>query len=359
MVIERLDYMDAVAKEIFDVMDEKDEENAPTVENSPVSTSEDFFKNFDFASKLSICESPHTPTSVLPDAIPCSLNIEKVPGVSYSPPLLLPLRLKAMGKLKPTDVKSFTFHMLPHASIHNFSPVNQTNKTLEPDNCVTSNDSKAQPMDVENSMIQLDERPKVLNHVSYDVTSGQIDDNGNVSSSSMQPPNPSQPLMPLAKEFVLPPLPQPQPVLQPIQSAPPAAPLPMLPSNQPSSPFPMPSAKQSTFSPSPQLPPPPLLLSGETGFLALPSSPMAPVKGLAPPPPPLDANKALRPKKVNTKLKRSTQMGSLYRLLKGKVEGSNLSGHLSPGRKVAGSADNKAQGMADALAEITKRWAFC
>lgn len=48
-------------------------------------------------------------------------------------------------------------------------------------------------------------------------------------------------------------------------------------------------------------------------------------------------------------------MGNLYRALKGKVEGSNLESKSSNGRKgVAGSACGK-QGMADALAEMTKR----
>lgn len=49
-------------------------------------------------------------------------------------------------------------------------------------------------------------------------------------------------------------------------------------------------------------------------------------------------------------------MGNLYRVLKGKVEGSNLESKSSNGRKsaVAGSVGGK-QGMADALAEMTKR----
>lgn len=54
-------------------------------------------------------------------------------------------------------------------------------------------------------------------------------------------------------------------------------------------------------------------------------------------------------------------MGNLYRVLKGKVEGSSLNGKASHGRKSqvgGGSGGNKGQGMADALAEITKRSSY-
>ncbi|XXG71737.1 hypothetical protein AAC387_Pa07g0995 [Persea americana] len=142
MVMDRLGYMNAVAKEFLYVMDEKDEENAPIVESTPDSASEDFLKNSGVYNKLST--SPHTPTSVLTDATPYSQNIGKLPNISYSQPILLPLRLKAIKKLMPTDVNCFSFHMLPHASIQNFSPANQSNEKSDPDHC--SADNKAQGM---------------------------------------------------------------------------------------------------------------------------------------------------------------------------------------------------------------------
>ncbi|KAL5581949.1 hypothetical protein UlMin_014391 [Ulmus minor] len=107
-------------------------------------------------------------------------------------------------------------------------------------------------------------------------------------------------------------------------------------------------------------PPLPPILPGK-GSVPVPPPPMALTKGAAPPPPPpLGAAKALRPKKATTKLKRSSHMGNLYRLLKGKVEGSSLNGKQSHGKKsskVGGTAGGK-QGMADALAEMTKRSAY-
>ncbi|KAM7492260.1 hypothetical protein LguiA_035181 [Lonicera macranthoides] len=76
-------------------------------------------------------------------------------------------------------------------------------------------------------------------------------------------------------------------------------------------------------------PPPPTLPS--KGAEPPPPMPLA-NRGAPPPPPPVGASKALRPMKANTKLRRSTQMGNLYRRLKGKVEGSTLTSKRSQGR---------------------------
>uniref|UniRef100_J3LI47 Uncharacterized protein n=1 Tax=Oryza brachyantha TaxID=4533 RepID=J3LI47_ORYBR len=93
-----------------------------------------------------------------------------------------------------------------------------------------------------------------------------------------------------------------------------------------------------------------------------------PAKGpSAPPPPPPggDGNiaKALRAKKAATKLKRSTQMGSMYRHLRDRVEGgaSHQHGAKSSHDKKSRSppaAGGAGQGMADALAEMTRRSAY-
>ncbi|XP_042470916.1 uncharacterized protein At4g04980-like [Zingiber officinale] len=108
-------------------------------------------------------------------------------------------------------------------------------------------------------------------------------------------------------------------------------------------------------SPCPPPPPPsPVASSGQQSSLT--SS-----NGFAPPPPPLAATKAIRAKRNDARLKRSTQMGKLYRALKGKVEGSSLDGKALQGRKNQvgnSSGGNKAQGMADALAEMTKRSSY-
>ncbi|CAN1221865.1 Uncharacterized protein At4g04980 [Linum grandiflorum] len=82
------------------------------------------------------------------------------------------------------------------------------------------------------------------------------------------------------------------------------------------------------------------------------------IDGPAPPPPPPGAAKLLRPRRGQSKLKRSSQMGNLYRALKGRVEGGNQirrqNGKESPNSNNGG----RKLGMADALAEITKRSAY-
>ncbi|XP_010276729.1 PREDICTED: uncharacterized protein At4g04980-like [Nelumbo nucifera] len=106
-------------------------------------------------------------------------------------------------------------------------------------------------------------------------------------------------------------------------------------------------------------PQPPIPQSKESISLPQPS-PIPLIKGAAPPPPPPQSvTKVLHLKKENTKLKRSAHMGNLYRLLKGKVEGSSLDGKSSQGRRnqLEGSTGGK-QGMADALEEITRRSAY-
>ncbi|KAF3337082.1 formin-like protein 14 [Carex littledalei] len=126
----------------------------------------------------------------------------------------------------------------------------------------------------------------------------------------------------------------------------------------PPPPPPLPGGAQKGHVP----PPPPPPGGGPKGLAPPPPPPPgggAPsLKGGAPPPPPPgNAARVLRAK--NTKLKRSSQMGNLYRLLKVKVEGSSLKNKTSLGKKSqAASSGSKGQGMADALAEMTKRSSY-
>ncbi|KAF8029888.1 hypothetical protein BT93_E2338 [Corymbia citriodora subsp. variegata] len=118
-------------------------------------------------------------------------------------------------------------------------------------------------------------------------------------------------------------------------------------------------------------PPPPPLPTLSKGLLqslpplsplkgAAPLPPLPPIKGAAPlPPPPQTATTSLYTKKATTRLRRSAQMAHLYRFLKVKMEGSSLEGKSDSRRKhhAQGSSGGK-QGMADALAEMTKRSEF-
>ncbi|KAK8612615.1 hypothetical protein V6N13_092726 [Hibiscus sabdariffa] len=118
---------------------------------------------------------------------------------------------------------------------------------------------------------------------------------------------------------------------------------------------PPPPPMMASNGPGPAAPPPPPGASRANGAAPPPPPGASGAKGAAPPPPP----GSLRSKKADTKLKRSSHMGNLYRNLKGKVEGVPKKGPSgAKGRKSGGgaaSAGNGKQGMADALAEMTKR----
>ncbi|XP_059283542.1 uncharacterized protein LOC132037098 [Lycium ferocissimum] len=108
-------------------------------------------------------------------------------------------------------------------------------------------------------------------------------------------------------------------------------------------------------------PPPPTPMGKRKGVAPPPPpSPMQTKKGGAPPPPPPASAGAKNPrlKKAATKLKRSSQMGNLYRSLKGKVEGSSLDSKQKGGKGKFNASKGGKPGMADALAEMTKRSAY-
>ncbi|XVF27679.1 hypothetical protein REPUB_Repub14bG0129600 [Reevesia pubescens] len=162
------------------------------------------------------------------------------------------------------------------------------------------------------------------------------------------------------------PLPPPPPPPVPLKSTEVAIGAPFL----PAPPVPLQSKEASTGAPLPPTspptpgrasgippPPPPVMLSKGSG--PLPPPPMSLANGAAPPPPPPGPAKSLSPKKPDTKLKRSSHVGNLYRVLKGKVEGSPVQGKSSNGKKSGvGSEPSGKRGMADALAEMTKRSAY-
>ncbi|XP_016437961.2 uncharacterized protein LOC107763965 [Nicotiana tabacum] len=175
-----------------------------------------------------------------------------------------------------------------------------------------------------------------------------------IKTLSATPPPPPPP--PTLGNGAAPPPPPPPPMkLGNVVSIPPPPP-PPIGSKVIAPPPPPPPMGSKVTAPAP--PPPPMTSNGR---MPAPPPPMPMGKGAAPPPPPGFAGaRNLGPRKAATKLKRSSQMGNLYRLLKGKVEGSSLDGKAK-GRKgkVGGAAPaGGKQGMADALAEMTKRSAY-
>lgn len=158
----------------------------------------------------------------------------------------------------------------------------------------------------------------------------------NVHSPPPPPPPPCSPHKGL-KGMVTP---HPLPPKESNRATPP--PPPPTPMGKVAAPPPMPMGKRAANPPSPRSAPPP---------------PMQTKKGGAPPPPPPTFAGAKNPRlrKAATKLKRSSQMGNLYRSLKGKVEGSSLNGKQKGGKGNFNASKGGKPGMADALAEMTKR----
>ncbi|KAK9284763.1 hypothetical protein L1049_023940 [Liquidambar formosana] len=316
----RLDHMIKIARKMFDLMDEDEKNNDGSIEDS---TFGDTLRE-SYSDNKSTCPSPVTLTSVPPE-LTLSMKLGEFADVSHSPPFLLPLRLQALGKLKPIDIKCLSLiHMFPNASAQGSNPMKEKNKTVD---TKSKAETKVNSIAEELPTMETDERPK----------------DSNPTDNSPKVPKYASNVMPNARGAAPEPPPPPPPspyFLSPRVSANASPPQ----SNSPLNVIGVP-------------PPPPVLPS--KGSVPAPPRPMPQTKGAAPPPPPpLGAAKALRPKKANTKLKRSTHMGNTYRLLKGKVEGSSLNGKSQGRKSQLGGASGGKQGMADALAEITKRSAY-
>lgn len=433
------------------LFDESDEDEEMGESSPPASQA---FGKSPFGSysnnKNTLSGSPATPTSVLPQAWKSSTKGGKTGP--YSPPLLLPLRVQALEKLNPIDIKRLSFHMFPHAVVQDSNYYIQTSKAerehhpeFEENKCsevketgsINEADQDDEMIDVMDKINEVEREDDMKTEVPMITITGLVgitedkgrnwigipDTKAHVTHDGPAKqkmdvilPPPSLPkLRSNVTEFITPvvcipptslpndevkfqiPMPQAQNDAIPVTLCPKALSAP--------APPPVPSPLPSThFVPAPIPPPPPPLLSTATSkplppppppppsalrnAPPLPPSPPTVVRAGAPPPPPppmggsngpgpppppamhmanvaapppppgLAGAKNLRPKKAMTKLKRSSQMGNLYRLLKGKVEGSSLDGKSSGRKGKVGAASGEKKGMADALAEMTKRSAY-
>lgn len=297
---------------MFDVMEE-DGENGGNLHGPTIG--EVLFRSY--SNGKTNCPSPNTMTSFHPE-LTLAMRLGDFTDICHYRPLLLPLRLQAVGNLMPTDMKCLSFNMSPNVPAQGSSPTEGKIKA------VGERSEEMKEVAEESSHKESHERP---NDTKATNASPNIPDLGSnmiheIRGSAPVPPPPPPPLT--NKSPSQPPtalLPQSSVPIN-VAAAPPKAPIP-------------PCKGQ------PSLPPPPMPLT----------------KGAAPPPPPpLGVAKALRPKKATTKLKRSTHMGSMYRLLKGKVEGTGSNEKVTNGSKTkSGASAGGQQGMADALAEMTKR----
>lgn len=282
LVLEKLKYLTDMAKEIFDMMDEDETNNNDgRIQDSTIGDS--LIESY--SDKRITCPSPNTTISVPPQMTSFAMKLGEMSNTSYSPPLLLPLRLQSLRNLKPNEMKCLAFNASPPPRGTNDHESNRViQKGCDHQSPAGKEDAKA----TEN----------LPNFPGFD-SNAVINLRGPITTAP-QPPS-----------------------LVSLNSTP------------------------STASP------PPIQAHKGSELAGMPMKKIS----TPPPPPPLGVSKLLRPKKVNNKLKRSTHMGNLYRILKGKVEGSGLNGKHSHGKKshIGGSSGGK-QGMADALAEMAKRF---
>ncbi|KAL2473618.1 uncharacterized protein Fot_49354 [Forsythia ovata] len=261
---------------------------------------------------VSFSSFPETPPSVLPEIREVSNMGVKT---SYSPPLLFPLRVQAVRKLNPIDLKRLSFHILPHAGGLDSRYLIRLCK-----------EDKEEQADVEakrHSGVNAVGRDEVVEdcEMTEDMTKTDevVGDAPDTSEKEHSAPGP--------------PAPPPLPPLLPVSLRNKA-----MSQTSPPPPPPPPLASRNTISFPPPPPPPLPFTSGNPALLA--------------------GTNSLRPKKATTKLKRSSHTGNLYRLLKGKIEGSSSDGKSSGRKGKIGSSTGGKQGMADALAEMTKRSAY-
>ncbi|QCD84315.1 hypothetical protein DEO72_LG2g4667 [Vigna unguiculata] len=392
-----LDSLINLASERFDI---EEYENKKELSPRSCSFGKHIMRSTSFSdSSSSHCSPPVTPKSVLPESTRQSSRSGDSPRSSCASPLLLSLRVQAVGKLNPIDVKRLSSQMSP-THIHKMEQ--ESIREMEQVDDKASNHGKdslqnlvfhldtTEELDPQTQPFAIKEVRLSLppNHTQTQPQSPkpektplpQHEPQPVLSSPSVTPP----PSMTKMNTIPLPPPPPPPPaptnitanvtlpappVLQPNVAVPPTPPppqsAPKLEENEapvrmlpPPPPPPLPpSSGSATTATLP--PPPPIPLKGGSVLAPPPPVPGGPRAGGAPPPPPLGGGRSLRAK-ATTKLKRSAQLGNLYRSLKGKLEGSSLTGKSSAGKKggVGGASTGGKQGMADALAEMTKRSSY-
>ncbi|XP_041989399.1 uncharacterized protein At4g04980-like [Salvia splendens] len=349
------DIIKLARRRLCDEMDDDDEDDNMS-DNRPAGNA--FSKVFSatyFDNRSSYCGSPMTPTSVLQGAWNSPTCSEK--GASYSPHDLMSAR---SGKLSPMDMKRLSFHMIPHAVTISQDPKNMVLiNNLEKEQREHHDINKD---DVVGGMEMID---VVIHDSQNDGTkiSSLVRRHGRNLIGVGNQTTPHMMVWPCLQTLLELPIPpsSPPPLITPSKltvAPPPPPPLSSTPIRLPVPPPPPPLAMTASKGNGPAIPPPPPPPVGASNRQP-PLPPLAPtLNGSAPPPPPGPA--CLSPKKSASKLKRSAHMGNLYRTLKGKVEGLASYGK-SAGQKAkvgGGTSNGGKQGMADALAEMTKRSAY-
>ncbi|EEF43224.1 hypothetical protein RCOM_0934880 [Ricinus communis] len=117
-----------IAKEKYDMMDEEDDQNKDGQPDTAFGKI--LMGSYSESNSPSFCSSPVTPTSVLPQYM-SSPSSDEFPNISCSSPLLRSLRVQAVGKLSPIDIKRLSFHMPPNFGVQDNNTLNLKNNVEE------------------------------------------------------------------------------------------------------------------------------------------------------------------------------------------------------------------------------------
>ncbi|CAE6136822.1 unnamed protein product [Arabidopsis arenosa] len=383
-VLAALDGLIKTTRERFGMMDHESEgRKSFTPKGVSSEARRSFTRSASYSeSNNSFYPSPLTPRSVLPGTMLMSSN--------STSPSLWNLRAQALDRLSPVDLKRFAMQIL---SQRDSESVNETKIGIEEENeeseilveekeeedndfsvletehhkegSETEHETEAEH-EIEGSETEHEieakdhsERCETEHHIEGFETEHEIEteDHSETTSSETNSTESSQ------KEDLPPPPPLPSP-----QTPSPTVSMFNTKStllSQPPPPPPSPQSEPEHKAPAPPPPPPMSKTSENREFCQCPklqstngdNAPSMP----APPAPP-GSGRSL--KKATSKLRRSAQIANLYWVLKGKLEGRGVEGKTTKASKGKKNVAEKSpvkgarSGMADALAEMTKRSSY-
>ncbi|KAL1221750.1 hypothetical protein V5N11_026291 [Cardamine amara subsp. amara] len=414
-VLAALDGLIKMTKERFGMMDlESDGRKSFTVKGVSSEARRSFTRSVSYSESYnSFYPSPLTPRSVLPGTMMMSSS-------NSTSPSLWNLRAQALDKLSPVDLKQLALQILSNRDSESVNDM-KIGIEEENEECEKLTEKEEEEEDIDFSVLETEDQHKegseteheieVEHHIEGSETEHEIEAEHHIESSETEPENEdyktehkteatdhsegsetehhiegfeteheieteyhsetttsetntsesSQKEDSVIESPPPPPLPSPQSPSPTVSMFDKKSTL----ISQP--PPPPPSPQREHKAPAPP-PPPPMSKSSECGvFSEFPkqqskngnNAPLMP----APPAPP-GSGRSLRAKKANSKLKRSAQIANLYWALKGKLEGRGVEGKTTKSSKGQKTVAEKSpvkgarSGMADALAEMTKRSSY-
>lgn len=374
-VLAALDGLIKMTKERFGMMDlESDGRKSFTSKGVSSEARRSFTRSVSYSeSNNSFYPSPFTPRSVLPGTMMMSSN--------STSPSLWNLRAQALDKLSPVDLKRFAMQILSHRDSetvldlkNSIEEEKEECEKLEEEEEEDNDSSVSETEETEHKIETEDrregsetERHRTEHHESETErhsesfeTEHEIETeyHSETTTSETNTTEESQ-----VEEVSVTPSPPPPPPPPPRWKPP--LKLSMISTkatllSQPPPPPPPSSPQPENKAPAP--PPPPSKTHECRDFCQFPksingdNSPSMPT-----PPAPPGSGRSLRAKKATSKLRRSAQIANLYWVLKGKLEGRGVEGKPTKSSKGQNNVAEKSpvkgarSGMADALAEMTKR----